>query len=196
MKHQGESQSEFQQVAPDQIGYQRQEVDAFFLEAADRYEQLLTDSQGAWDQSLADRVRQIIFSEEAGGYQPADVDRVLSVLEDRLAEMERRYLISSRGQAYWQEHVQELESLLLGRIKRPEKQRFRRPSQKLIKGYFTRDVDRLCDRILAHLEGEEPLTLEDVRLAAFRASTGDMSYDETQVDAFLDRCVQYLQATL
>ncbi|THD30096.1 MAG: cell division protein DivIVA, partial [Rothia mucilaginosa] len=75
-------------------------------------------------------------------------------------------------------------------------ERFRRPSKRRHMGYFVGDVDAICDRVYAQLNSEEPLDPSVVRHAKFRPASGTVSYEESQVDAFLDRCIELLQDLL
>ena len=70
-------------------------------------------------------------------------------------------------------------------------------------GYKRSEVDRLFtrlaedyDRVYAQLNSEEPLDPSVVRHAKFRPASGTVSYEESQVDAFLDRCIELLQDLL
>jgi divIVA domain protein len=50
--------------------------------------------------------------------------------------------------------------------------------------------------VYAQLNSEEPLDPSVVRHAKFRPASGTVSYEESQVDAFLDRCIELLQDLL
>ena len=54
----------------------------------------------------------------------------------------------------------------------------------------------VVDRVYAQLNSEEPLDPSVVRHAKFRPASGTVSYEESQVDAFLDRCIELLQDLL
>ncbi|WP_083093477.1 DivIVA domain-containing protein [Rothia nasimurium] len=195
MSQQAKSGGGFSRVDGKQSGYKVAAVDAFFTRLADDYELMITGAQLGPDVHTSRTVREASFPTELGGYLPQDVDRALDTVEDRFSELERSYFINRYGQHAWNEAVEELRTLLLGRLRRPPGERFRRPSKRLTKGYFVREVDELCERILGHLRGQHQLTPGEVRASAFSAATGNISYDETQVDAFLDRCIEYLNDT-
>lgn len=50
----------------------------------------------------------------------------------------------------------------------------------------------MCRRVLARLEGRDTLSADDVRRAVFAVASGVEGYEEAQVDAFLDACVDVL----
>lgn len=195
MKHQAESSDEFRRVGSREEGYSVAAVDSFFTRLADDYELMLSGVELGADVHTSRTVREAVFEPEKGGYSPNDVDAALDKVEDRFCEMERHLYVQRYGQGAWDQAVQELRELLLGRLERPAGQRFRRPAKKLTKGYFTKEVDALCDRLLAHLEGADVLAPADIRAVAFSPAVGDLCYEETQVDAFLDRAIEYLNDT-
>ncbi len=96
----------------------------------------------------------------------------------------------------WERSLVETGELLAGSLERPAGERFRRPSKRRHMGYFVGDVDAICDRVYAQLNSEEPLDPSVVRHAKFRPASGTVSYEESQVDAFLDRCIELLQDLL
>ncbi|MFC6257260.1 DivIVA domain-containing protein, partial [Kocuria oceani] len=55
-------------------------------------------------------------------------------------------------------------------------------------------VDVLCERLGARLTDSGPLDPAELRGAVFPPAHGERSYEEQQVDAFLDRAVQLLLA--
>lgn len=189
-------QDEFSRLPANETGYDLEETKAFFIQLAEDYELVLSGQDITRPLQTSRTIRQKDFSPQPGGYNPVEVDQALDRVEDRFAEIERRAYISRHGLETWQTAVQELKELLQGRLQRPAQERFRRPVTKLTKGYFVKDVDALCERLIAHMEGGPQLMPADVRAAAFRAATGTMSYEETQVDAFMDRVIEYIQDTL
>jgi DivIVA domain-containing protein len=56
------------------------------------------------------------------------------------------------------------------------------------------DVDTLCHDLIGYLEEDRPLSVDNVRKAVFRQAVGPDGYEETQVDAFLDRVVELMAA--
>ncbi|MDO4821824.1 MAG: DivIVA domain-containing protein [Rothia sp. (in: high G+C Gram-positive bacteria)] len=195
MKHQAESSGEFRRAGAREKGYSVSAVDSFFTRLADDYELILSGAELGKDVHTSRTVRGAVFESEKGGYAPDDVDAALDKVEDRFCELERHLYVQRYGQLAWDQAVEELRELLLGRLERPAGQRFRRPAKRLTKGYFTKEVDTLCERLLSHLKGADALTPADIRAAAFSPATGNLSYEETQVDAFLDRAIEYLKDT-
>ena len=122
-----------------------------------------------------------------------EVDRALEQVGERFAKLERSRYIQRYGLTEWERSLRSTGELLAGRLERPRGEKFRRPTKRKTVGYFISDVDELCDRVLAQLNSEEPLDAGVVQRASFRPATGSVCYDETQVDAFLDRCIELLQ---
>ncbi|WP_424347179.1 DivIVA domain-containing protein [Kocuria sp. CH-021] len=140
------------------------------------------------------QVRAVVFAAARGGYRPEAVDELLEAAEDALAAAEREQCLRARGPEAWQEHVDALARLLRNRLDRPRTQRFRRPSRPRAQGYSAAHVDVLCERLGARLAGAAPLEPAELRRAVFPPAQGERSYEEQQVDAFLDRAVQLLLA--
>ncbi|MFF0904313.1 UNVERIFIED_CONTAM: DivIVA domain-containing protein [Kocuria sp. CPCC 205316] len=144
---------------------------------------------------LSTQVRAAVFAGARGGYRPEAVDELLDAAEDSLAAAERERCLRARGPEAWQEHLDALTRLLRNRLDRPRTQRFRRPSRPRAQGYSAAHVDVLCERLGARLEGAAPLDPAELRRAVFPPAQGERSYEEQQVDAFLDRAVQLLLAS-
>lgn len=196
MSQQASTAENLSKVGPQESGYCIREVNDFFGALADDYEQLLTHHSTSRSAHTSRTIRDKVFTPEAGGYTPQAVDSYLDQVEDRFAEVERRLYIERYGAELWQDSLEELWALLRGRLNRPDGERFRRPSHQRTKGYLTQDVDELCRLILRTVEHGETLLPQKIRSAAFRSAVGKNSYDETQVDAFMSRCLEYLQDTL
>lgn len=196
MSQQVSTAENLSKVGPQESGYCIREVNDFFGALADDYEQLLAHHSTSRSAHTSRTIRDKVFTPEAGGYTPQAVDSYLDQVEDRFAEVERRLYIERYGAELWQDSLEELWALLRGRLNRPDGERFRRPSHQRTKGYLTQDVDELCRLILRTVEHGETLLPQKIRSAAFRSAVGKNSYDETQVDAFMSRCLEYLQDTL
>lgn len=196
MSQQASTAEDLSKVGPQESGYCVREVNDFFGALADDYEQLLAHHSTSQYAHTSRTIRDKVFTPEAGGYTPQAVDSYLDQVEDRFAEVERRLYIERYGAELWQDSLEELWALLRGRLNRPDGERFRRPSHRRTKGYLTEDVDELCRLILRTVEHGETLLPQKIRSAAFRSAVGKNSYDETQVDAFMSRCLEYLQDTL
>ena len=85
----------------------------------------------------------------------------------------------------------QVRNLLLGRISRPKGKRFTKAGV-LALGYSRKQVDAVLALIEEHLEGGEKLLIEDVRGLKFKLQRG--GYIESQVDSFIDRLVEHIQA--
>ncbi|MDO4897868.1 MAG: cell division protein DivIVA [Rothia sp. (in: high G+C Gram-positive bacteria)] len=196
MAQQTASASKFRRATGKQPGYRVRQVNRFFTALADDYELLLSGNEYSPVAHTSRTIREAAFEPEAGGYLPEDVDRALDAVEDRFAEAERRLYIQRYGDAVWQEAVKELRTLLLGRLERPSGERFRRPGHRLTKGYLAKDVDQLCDRLQVAITQGSTVLPGELRRVVFRSAIGRGSYDETQVDAFMNRAIEYLTDTL
>lgn len=154
-----------------------------------------TGSHAVGDRRMGSRqLRERVFDRARGGYDPAAVDAHLDVLEDELFERERTAFVAEHGEQRWNEHVEWLGGLLLGRLNRPHSERFRRPRKHRTQGYSAAEVDVLCDRLVAELRSGEDVSPELLRHAVFRPAQGQRCYEEQQVDAFLDRAVEFVLA--
>jgi DivIVA domain-containing protein len=168
-------------------GYDIDEVEDFLEDARRAY----TGDQGSAQVVTATSIRQMGFSMKRGGYTPAAVDAALERLEDAFAARERDRVLAEVGnQGAYQRALSDAQ-LLLDRCVRPRGRRFTRVGI-LTTGYSVRDVDAYADRIVRYLQEGAPLTVEDVRAAAFGRQKG--GYQETQVDVVLDAVVDLLQA--
>ncbi|WP_163164414.1 DivIVA domain-containing protein [Arthrobacter sp. Alg241-R88] len=180
----------FERVQRSDYGYNAKQVDQFLqrarvsLEAPEAAAQPVTSAV----------VRAVSFDPVKGGYSAAVVDAALDRLEDAFARRERDELIAARGEEAWLREIGSLSGILRGRLHRPDGDRFRRPAKKKARSYNTADVDRLCHELIAYLEQDKPLSVDNVRRAVFRPAVGRDGYEETQVDAFLDRVVELMAA--
>ncbi|MDO4919579.1 DivIVA domain-containing protein [Kocuria sp.] len=140
------------------------------------------------------QVRERVFDRARQGYDPAAVDAHLDELEDELFARECRAFVAEHGVQRWNEHVELLGQQLLGRLNRPRTQRFRRPEKHRTVGYSVADVDVLCDSLMEHLRASPDVDPRLLRDAVFRPAQGQRCYEEQQVDAFLDRAVEFVLA--
>ncbi|WP_136609918.1 DivIVA domain-containing protein [Sinomonas albida] len=177
----------FNRVGRGDLGYSPKQVEKF-MEAARAY---LRNTSSA-EPVTSHQVRSVAFDAVRGGYDAGQVDAALDRLEDALARRERDELIDREGEDAWLHEVGHLASVLRARLLRPDGDRFRRPSKNGAPSYNPRDVDDLCHRLLNYLEHDAVMSADDVRTAVFRTVTGRDGYEETQVDAFLDRCVELI----
>lgn len=175
-------------------GYDVGQVDAFLGAVQEALDGAGRGSEVRPAAVLSTHVRSALFTAVRGGYRPEAVDEILDAAEDALAAAEREQVLRTRGPAAWQEHVDALTEVVRGRIERPRTQRFRRPSRSRAQGYSAAHVDVLCERLGARLAGSAPLEPAELRGAVLPPAHGERSYEEQQVDAFLDRAVQLLLA--
>lgn len=180
----------FERVARTDYGYNAKQVDQFLQRARVSLE---TPAAAVHPIRSAD-VRSVSFDPVKGGYSATAVDAALDRLEDAFARRERDELIAERGEEAWLRQIGQLSGTLRGRLHRPDGERFRRPVKKKARSYNTRDVDRLCKDLIGYLEEDKPLSVDNVRRAVFRPAVGKDGYEETQVDAFLDRVVELMAA--
>ncbi|MDQ4502763.1 DivIVA domain-containing protein [Sinomonas sp. ASV322] len=178
----------FSRVGRGDLGYSPKQVEKF-MEAARAY---LRNTSASGQPVTSHDVRSVAFDAVRGGYDASQVDAALDRLEDALARRERDELIDREGEDAWLHEVGALASLLRGRLLRPDGDRFRRPVKITSPSYHPGDVDELCHRLLNYLEHDEVMSADEVRTAVFRTVTGRDGYEETQVDAFLDRCVELI----
>jgi DivIVA domain-containing protein len=177
-------------VARTDYGYNAKQVDQFLQRARVSLE---TPAAAVHPIRSAD-VRAVSFDPVKGGYSATAVDAALDRLEDAFARRERDELIAQQGEEAWLRQIGQLSGTLRGRLHRPDGERFRRPVKKKARSYNTRDVDRLCKDLIGYLEEDKPLSVDNVRRAVFRQAVGKDGYEETQVDAFLDRVVELMAA--
>jgi DivIVA domain-containing protein len=176
----------FERVDRGELGYSPKQVEKF-MEAARAY------LRGSSSEPITSHhVRTIAFDAVRGGYDAGQVDAALDRLEDALARRERDELIDREGEDAWLHEVGYLAGILRNRLHRPDGDRFRRPSKNGAPSYHRGDVDALCHRLLDYLEHDATMSADDVRTAVFRTVAGREGYEETQVDSFLDRCVELI----
>ena len=180
----------FDRVERTRYGYNAKQVDEFMQRARVSFE---SPQSAARPVKSAD-VRAVSFDPVRGGYAAAGVDAALDRLEDALARRERDELVAEGGEEAWLREIGRLAGVLRGRLHRPDGQRFRRPSKAKARSYNTTDVDDLCYELIGYLEEDKPLSVDNVRRAVFRPAVGRDGYDESQVDAFLDRVVELMAA--
>lgn len=165
-------------------GYDREAVDAFLAKARGTFE-------GGASGLDARAVREAAFPLRRGGYQIAAVDAALGRIEDAFAARERERAIAAVGPEAWVEQARLEAQAILDRMTRPRGERFDRVGP-LAYGYARDEVDLVTDRLTRYFEAGEPVTVEQVRAAAFRAVRG--GYREEQVDALLDAVVDVMLA--
>lgn len=166
-------------------GYDKDEVDEFFVHARQLYEKAPADALSSTD------IRRVGFDLVRGGYVTAAVDAALDRLEQAFVARVRAEFVGKRGQKVWMEQLGEQARTLYGRLGRPDGDRFAPPRHRT-HGYEPADVDGLCHRLIAYFDSGAPLASAEVRTATFRSRRGKNAYDEDSVDAFLARAVDVL----
>ncbi|GAB3272005.1 DivIVA domain-containing protein [Microbacterium sp. MEC084] len=166
-------------------GYDRAAVDAFLAEARAAFE---AGSESALD---ARTVRETAFPLRRGGYDVGAVDAALARIEDAFAARERERAIAESGPEAWVERARAEAQVILDRLTRPRGERFDRVGR-LAYGYAPDEVDAVAERLTRFFESGDPVTVEQVRAAAFRPVRG--GYREEQVDAVLDAVVDVMLA--
>jgi len=137
-------------------------------------------------------IRQTAFAMEKGGYSPIHVDAALERLEDAFAMRERdRAIGAAGGEAGWYGDARTVAQDVLDRLAREGGEKFSRTGI-LTSGYSVADVDAFCDRLGEYFQSGKPMSVEEVRTAAFRASK--RGYAEWQVDLLLDSVVGVMLA--
>lgn len=182
--------SKFKLVGPKEVGYNVKQVDVF-LERARAYF-LNADSNGKAITSLD--VRTASFDPARGGYSAQAVDAAMDRIEDEFVLREKELLIAADGEKAWMMKIGKTASVLRARLHRPDGERFRRASRKSVQSYNIKDVDVLCRELLVYIEDNGELSVDVVRRAVFAPEKGADGYEESQVDAFLDRVVELMAA--
>lgn len=166
------------------LGYHRSAVDTFLASARREFE-----TNG--DQLEAADVRTASFPLVKNGYVVADVDAALGRVEDAFAARERERIVRTRGAGVWVEQARQDAQTILDHLARPSRHRFGRTGV-LTFGYRLDEVDHVSNRIVRYLRDGEPLSVEQLRSAAFRMQRG--GYREEQVDALLDATIDVILA--
>jgi DivIVA domain-containing protein len=176
--------STFKNVAKSKLGYVPAEVDAFIVRARDQYNNF-TSQVLDWRDITGQK-----FSLVKGGYEITAVDTAIEKLQDTFAERELSRESNPFAASMSGTILTELRGLLLGRAARGKGHYFDRAGVVGV-GYSRKQVDALMSIVHEFLEGGESLTLAEVRELSFKVQRG--GYFESQVDAYIERLVEYLQ---
>ena len=174
------SNTKFKLVSPKEVGYNVKQVD-LFLERARAYF-LNTETSGSG-----------ITSHDVRTAAQA-VDAAMDRIEDEFVLREKELLIAAEGEKAWMMNIGKTAAVLRARLHRPDTERFRRPSKRNAPSYNVEDVDVLCRELLVYIEENGELSVDVVRRAVFATEKGVDGYEESQVDAFLDRVVELMAA--
>jgi len=177
-------QANFKHVAADELGYDPAQVDEMIGLARAQFSDPASKVLGA------SKLRTSQFSLAKGGYEIGSVDAALDRLDDAFAANEAARLLAQRGHQGAQQYLAEMKELLVARIERPRGQRFKRASF-VHKGYSKRQVDAVVELIREALEGQNELAISYLRQVVFSPRWG--GYHENQVDAYIDKAVEFLQ---
>jgi DivIVA domain-containing protein len=169
------------------LGYDVDQVEDFLEDARRAYHA----QPGEPTLVTAEVIRQQSFTMKKHGYAPSHVDAALERLEDAFATKEREAAFRERGDQAWYTEARETAQVLLDRVVRPRGRRFRRVGWFTL-GYAVREVDQLTDRVSAYFQAGRPLSIEDLRTAAFPAQRG--GYQEAQVDLVIDHVIEVMLA--
>lgn len=179
--------STFPRTRNSRRGYAVDQVEDFLEEARSAY-----NSDSAAPAALgAESIRRTAFSLEKGGYSPAHVDAALERLEDAFASRERDRARRMIGDEAWFDEARRNAREIIDRLARPAGHRFRRAGF-LSEGYDRKQVDALGNRLSDYFLKAVPMSVDEVRLAAFTPKKG--GYSEAQVDYFLDSIVSLMLA--
>jgi DivIVA domain-containing protein len=171
------SHKRFRRVSRLRRGYHRRQVDAFLNHVE-------VSLGGVFPPPTAAEVRQAGFELVHGGYVVAEVDAFLDALEERVL-LAQGLAAGRRGKVDQGSEAEFLKGELAG----PYMRRFSRAGA-LRRGYHPDDVDEFVDRVVATLDGQDGVTVEQVRTAPFRPRRG--GYREDAVDEAMDRVVEHL----
>ncbi|MCU6480300.1 DivIVA domain-containing protein [Arthrobacter silviterrae] len=180
--------SKFKLVGPKEIGYNVKQVDVFL----DRARAYFLNSNTADTPITSHDVRTASFEPARGGYNAQAVDAAMDRIEDEFVLREKELLIKADGEKAWMLKIGKTAAVLRGRLHRPDGERFRRPARRNAQSYSIEDVDLLCHELLTYIEDNGELSVDVVRRAVFSPAKGPAGYEESQVDAFLDRVVELM----
>lgn len=183
------SATSFPRAARGQLGYDMAEVDRALRVARQRYDNFDNGSDGK--RLTTSSIRHTAFTMKKGGYSAPHVDAALERLEDAVAVREREERLKRLGRSEFMREVKGTARAVLKRLQREPRQRFQRVSI-LQRGYDIKEVDTFADRVSDFLRGGSPMSLREVRSAAFTSRRG--GYREAQVDLLLDAVVDVMLA--
>ncbi len=174
----------FPTVSAKEMGYDPGQVDAVINQARVQFAE---PSSNIID---AKKLRTVQFALVAGGYQVEAVDAGLDRLDDAFAQRERDRLATSFGATEAFDEIDKIRKLIKGRVRRPNGKKLARTGF-FTKGYSVKQVDAFLNTVGLRLSGKTELTIADLRNVTFKPKWG--GYVENQVDALIDKTVEYLQ---
>ncbi|TNM62443.1 DivIVA domain-containing protein [Streptomyces sp. NP160] len=171
-------------------GYAVEQVEEFFARARVSYE------TGGPRGGVSSRdVREVGFDLVRRGYDVQMVDAALDRMEDAFLRREQEVVRGRLGADRAYAELAARAATLRPRLDRPEGDRFDRAEPGHL-AYDPSEVDALCDRIADWLAGAPGLGHDDLRRAVFTTRRGEQGYAEHQVDAFIDRAVEVMAASV
>ena len=176
--------STFPTVGKNKLGYDKVEVDAFISLARDQYAR--PESRVINWKTLVSTGFQLVKD----GYDPIAVDKAIEKLEDTFAERELKSPVFQFPIVNKTEELIKLRTLLASRAARPSRKKFEKVGV-LGLGYSRKAVDQVIELVADYLEDQVILELDDFRRMKFKVVRG--GYVESQVDAYIDRLVEYMQ---
>jgi DivIVA domain-containing protein len=177
----------FPRVRKSKAGYSVDEVEDFLEDARRAY----SADRSAPSVVSAESIRRTAFDMEKGGYSVVHVDAALERLEDAFAAREKDRTVAEMGDQAWFGRARSTAQEALDRLDRPWGHKFKRVSV-FTMGYNPKDVDDFGEQLTAYFQDGKPMSVDEVRTAAFRVRRG--GYNEAQVDVFLDAIVGVMLA--
>jgi DivIVA domain-containing protein len=167
-----------------ELGYDQGQVDAVINQARVQF------AEPASNIIDAKKLRTSQFDLVAGGYVIAEVDEALDRLDDAFARREKQRLTTSFTSVDAFDEVDKIRKLIKNRVRRPNRKKLARVGF-FAKGYSVKQVDRFLAEIGLRLSGKNDLSIGELRNVTFKPKWG--GYVENQVDALIDKTVEYLQ---
>jgi DivIVA domain-containing protein len=118
------------------------------------------------------------------------VDKAIDKLEDTFAERAVKSPVFQFPVVSSSDELMKLKGILASRVSRPKGRRFDRAGVVGL-GYSRKAVDALVSLVGEFLEDQETIELDELRALKFKVVRG--GYVETQVDAYIDRLVEFIQ---
>ncbi len=167
-----------------ELGYEPGQVDAVINQARVQFAE---PNSNIID---AKNLRTAQFDLVADGYQIDAVDAALDRLDDAFAQREKQRLAANLNSVDAFDEVDKIRKLIKGRVRRPNGKKLARAGL-FAKGYSVRQVDQFLTRVGLRLSGKAELSISELRSVTFKPKWG--GYIENQVDALIDKTVEYLQ---
>lgn len=191
------SQSVIDRAGKHHWGYNVDQVDEFLQHAHDLYEK---DDPGLTQEDI----QLTSFDLEKDGYVIGQVDATLIRLEKAVVDKHTSYEIAHRGRQAWDDDTKALVRTLEERAEAPDGERFKRGLPKH-PSYDVKQVDLLVRQAWTRItslmgvrnqlepeRGSENINASQVSNVIFTQRKAKHGYDESSVDAYLNRIIQVL----